>query len=249
VGVGSGLGESLRVDPERLAQLGLQMVDAATGLPTAPAPFTETGTDPLSAAIRDKLPDIEDPIREALPKLKAEATKTANNIVTAAGHYQRTDEQLAADYDEHRFDGVVGSGAGSAGSGGGGADPGQLMGLPLQMASQAAQVPMQAMGAAASVPQAAMQGVQQFAQMGGGTGVSGPGTSPSGASGPGIGPLQDRQDEKDEKDRQDEKDDRQHGAASGDPNGGRAPVSPTTEVVVPQQNLGRHAAPDPSINL
>jgi hypothetical protein len=216
------------------------MVDAATGLPAAPAPFTESGADPLSAAIRDKLPAIEDPIQAALPKLKAEATKTANNIVTAAGHYARTDEQLAADYDEHRFDGVSPSAAGSAGSGGTGGAAGsmsQLMGMPMQIAGQVAQVPTQALGALASVPQGVMQGVQQFSGMGGGTGKS-----------PDRTDLSDRprhQEERDEEKRRD----RREGAAAGDPNGDRAPVLPQTEVGVPQRNSGRHAAPDPSIDV
>lgn len=234
-----GGGDSLRVDPERLSNLGGQMVDAAIGLPAAPPPFVEAGTDPLSQAIRDMLPDVEGPIQEALPKLKTEATKTANNIVTAAGHYQRTDEQLAGDYDEHRFDGMVGSGAGSAGTGGssgGGDSMGQLMGMPMQMASQAAQVPMQAVGALASVPQGVMQGVQQFGQMAGGMGKS-----------------EDKADLLDlPTDRQDDeaKKDHQQGAAPGAtareavPGVGQPPIP-----VVPQPGSARHEAPDPAINL
>jgi hypothetical protein len=205
------------------------MVDAATGLPSAPAPFVETGTDPLSLAISGMLPGIEDPIQEALPKLKTEATKTANNIVTAAGRYQRTDEQLAANYDEHRFDGANSAGAGSAGSGGGGnamGSMGQLMSMPMQVAGKAAQIPMQAMGAVASVPQSVMQGVQQVGSMAGGAG----------------GPEQPR-DGQDDGDRQDPRE----GAEAGRTDGERAPVS--TEAVVPQQNSGRHAAPDPSVDL
>lgn len=79
--------------------------------------------------------------------------------------------------------GVSGSGAGGSGnpgaagaeaaSGASGAssagDPmsqmGQLMGMPMQIASQAAQIPMQALGALAAVPGAIMQGVQQVSQM------------------------------------------------------------------------------------
>jgi hypothetical protein len=252
-----GIGDSLRVDPERLSHHGNQLVDAATGLPPAPTRFVESGTDPLSEAIRDKLPGIEDPIQEALPKLKAEATKTANNIVTAAGQYQRTDEELASKYDAHRFDGRVGSGAGSAGSGGaGGGDAmssmGQLIGMPMQMASQAAQLPSKALGALASAPQSVMQGVQQLGQMAGG--ASGAGKSEPGLELPQDGRDQkDGQDHKDEKDRGEkdpQQDSDQQGAAAGDPSGERAPVGQlSTETAVPQQNSGRHAAPDPSIIL
>ena len=48
------------------------------------------------------------------------------------------------------------------------------MGMPMQMAQQAAQIPMQLAGMAASIPQGIMQGVQsamqQVGQMAGGTG-------------------------------------------------------------------------------
>ena len=51
---------------------------------------------------------------------------------------------------------------------------GQMMGMPMQMASQAAQIPMQLAGMAASIPQGIMQGVQsamqQVGQMAGGAG-------------------------------------------------------------------------------
>jgi hypothetical protein len=245
--VGEGI-SSLRVDPERLALLGNQLVSAANGLPAAPEPFVETGTDELSQAIRDALPAIEDPIQAALPKLKTEATKTANNIVTAAGHYQRTDEQLAADYDAHRFDAAAAMGAGSAGGGAGaGGDAGsmgQLMGMPIQMASQAAQVPMQAMGALASVPQGVVQGVQQIGQMVGGGTSGGSGL----AGGSGIDGPRDRADEN--RAREERERERQHEAAAGSTGAERAPVAQSPDgTVVPQQKSGRHAVPDPSVNL
>jgi hypothetical protein len=41
---------------------------------------------------------------------------------------------------------------------------GQLMGMPMQMAQQAAQIPMQLASMAASIPQAIMQGVQSATQ-------------------------------------------------------------------------------------
>lgn len=239
--VGAGI-STLRVDPERLARLGNQLVSAADGLPSPPPPFVETGTDALSQAISNALPAIEDPIQAALPKLKAEATKTANNIVTAAGHYQRTDEQLAANYEKHQFDNVGASGAGSAGGGGSGGEAGsmgQFMSMPMQMASQAAQVPMQAMGALSSAPQGVMQGVQQIGQMAGG-GLGGA----SGASG--TSEPRDREDE----DRAREERERQHDGAAGSTGGERAPVAQTpAESAVPQQKSGRNVVSDPTVNL
>jgi hypothetical protein len=41
---------------------------------------------------------------------------------------------------------------------------GQMMGMPMQMAQQAAQIPMQMMGMAAAIPQGIMQGVQSAMQ-------------------------------------------------------------------------------------
>ena len=41
-----------------------------------------------------------------------------------------------------------------------------MMGMPMQMAQQAAQIPLQMMGMAAAVPQGIMQGVQSAMQIG-----------------------------------------------------------------------------------
>lgn len=252
--VGDGIG--LRVDPEMLARLGGDLQTAAEGLPDAPPAFIVSGTDPVSLAIAGRLPDVEGGIQEALPQLKIDATTTASNVVSAAGQYQGTDEQLAAEYEKHQFDQ-----AGTTTSGGGGADSmgqlSQMMSMPMQMASQAAQLPMQAMSAVASAPQAVMQGVQQISQMAGGMGKSdGAGGAQSGVPGvPGAELPEERRDEAEakadderEKDER-EKKEREPGAAPGATNAERAPATSGSPTPAPQQNSPRHAAPDPTVNL
>jgi ESX secretion-associated protein EspJ len=97
--MGPGIGQPapLKVDPEQLGRLGNQLLSAAGDLPEVPLPFMVTGTDALSAAIACRLPSIEGPIHDALPKLKNEAATIATNVVTAAAKYASTDAQLAAD--------------------------------------------------------------------------------------------------------------------------------------------------------
>ena len=56
-----------------------------------------------------------------------------------------------------------------------------MMSMPMQMASQAAQMPMQAMSALGQVPQGIMQGVQQIGQMAGGLGGGATGSPEAGA--------------------------------------------------------------------
>lgn len=269
IGSGAGAGDLLRVDPEMLSQLGSQLQASASALPEAPAPFTVNGDDAISKAITAKLPGLETPIIEGLPAVKEAAGQTASNIVSAAGKYQTTDEQLAAEYEKHRFDGsgsssggsgggagsggasgAAGSAAGAAGStAGAGSDAmsqmSQMMGTPMQMASQAAQMPMQAMGAVASVPQSAMQGVQQISQMAGGKGES-PG---SGSSDAAAGPQPEEQ-------RPEERSTEEQQAAASEERRERVPESavgqaPQSDSAVPDQRPAgpRHAAPDPAIDV
>ncbi len=246
MGMGEGALPPLTVDPELLERYGNQLLTAAGGLPEAPPPFTVTGTDPMSQAIADKLPAMEGAIGDELLQLKAQASDTASKIVSAAGQYQRTDDQLAAEYEKHQFDSAS-NGRGGAGAGGGQAmgQMGQMMSMPMQVAGQAAQMPMQAMGAVASVPQGIMQGVQQISQMAGG---------PGGSEGGSEKLLEDAA--KDAHGRHGEdgapKEDEQ-GAAPGAGQADRAlePAQkdgPTT-VIEPQQRSPRHAAPDPDTNL
>jgi hypothetical protein len=243
--MGIGDGATLRVDPELLSQYGGELEAAAKDLPDAPPPFVVTGTDAISTAIAGKLPDIEGKIQESLPQIKTDAVATASNIVSAAGKYKGTDEQLAAEYEKHQFDAAGSSGGGAAGSAGGGGDAmsqmGQMMSMPMQMASQAAQMPMKAMSAVASVPQAVMQGVQQIGQMVGGLGKS-DGDSPDAQA--------DAAEQKDQEQKDDEqkKQESQLGAAGGTAYAERAP-EPSAVPAVPQPSSPRHAAPDPQVNL
>lgn len=261
---GAGGGNVLRVDTEMLSQLGSQLEVSASALPDAPAPFSVPGGDAISQAIAAKLPGLETPIIEGLPAVKQAAGQTASNIVTAADMYQTKDEQLAAEYEKHRFDGsgggsssgggsgsgvASGMGAGAAGSAAGaGGDAmsqmSQMMGTPMQMASQAAQMPMQAMGAVSSVPQSAMQGVQQISQMAGGKGESGAPGSASGDAPAGPPREEPRPEERSAEEQQ---------AAASEERRERVPESAVgqSDSVVPDQRPAgpRHAAPDPAIDV
>jgi hypothetical protein len=244
---GDGIGDGLKVDPPLVEQLGGQLEASAGDLPAAPPPFVVSGADAISEAIAFRLPGIEGPIQEGLPQVKAEATKTASNIVAAAGRYQATDEQFAANYEKHQFDQAGGPGAGGSGAGSAGDPMSQMMGMPMQMAQQAARMPMQAMSAVASAPQSMMQGVQQIGQMTGGLGKV-DGATEAQSSEPSTAP-EDRHAED-----QTGEAPRQHGAAPGEDAGERAPESTATahaNPAAPQAGSPgpRHAAPDPSVNL
>jgi hypothetical protein len=252
MGIGSGAGDTLRVDPEMLSQLGSQLETSARALPEAPAPFTVTGSDAISAAIAEKLPALETPIIEGLPAVKQAAAQTASNIVAAAGKYQGTDEELAAAYEKQQFGGggvggaaggaagvaagaAASAGAGAAGAGGGAmGQMGQLMSMPMQMASQAAQMPQQAMGAVSQIPQAGMQGAQQIVQM-----ATGAGKDAGGAADPQTAERQAEERERDE--------------AAGGKHRERAPIdeAPLSDSVVPDSGAAgpRHAAPDTPVDL
>ncbi|UNB52761.1 hypothetical protein [Mycolicibacterium sp. YH-1] len=259
IGNSAGGGDILRVDTEMLSQLGSQLEVSASALPDAPAPFSVPGGDAISQAIAAKLPGLETPIIEGLPAVKEAAGQTASNIVTAADMYQTKDEQLAAEYEKHRFDGSgsggSGGGAGSGGASGAagsaagaGGDPmsqmSQMMGTPMQMASQAAQMPMQAMGAVSSAPQSAMQGVQQISQMAGGKGESGAPGSASGDAPAGPPREEPRSEERSAEEQQ---------AAACEERRERVPESAVgqSDSVVPDQRPAgpRHAAPDPAIDV
>ena len=84
----------LSVDPEQLAAAGNELKYSASQLPAAPAPFGVVGSDPLTQAIDLQIPAIEDPIATQLPAVKAQATKTAQNVISAAEAYLTTDQQL-----------------------------------------------------------------------------------------------------------------------------------------------------------
>jgi hypothetical protein len=175
--------EPLRIDTDAVRQGGNEMFTGVTGLEMPPAFTPPTGSDPLSTRITIEVPSAEGPIVVDLPVLKEDAKKTAEDIVSAANRYEQTDQTLGQGIEQAQMPdangvpasggaggvgGAQGAGAGQAGQLG---QMGQLMGMPMQMAQQAAQLPMQALGMAASLPQAVMQGVQsamqQVSQLGG----------------------------------------------------------------------------------
>jgi hypothetical protein len=184
----------LRVDTTPLATEGQGLLSAAGDIPQPPVPFTATGADALSTILNARTQAMEAPLIAGLPVTKAEALRTAQNIIQAAAKYEGVDQQLADQVLKAlaELEGAEGMGAGGVGGAGGGAagadmagtpataatsaatpaagaaqqagQMGQLMGMPMQMAQQAAQIPMQLAGMAASIPQGIMQGVQSAMQ-------------------------------------------------------------------------------------
>jgi hypothetical protein len=172
--------EPLRIDTDAVRQGGNEMLTGVTGLEMPPEFTPPTGSDPLSTRITIEVPSAEGPIVVDLPVLKEDAKKTAQDIVSAANRYEQTDQTLGQRITQTQMPDANGAPATGGGGGVGGAQGagagqagqmGQLMGMPMQMAQQAAQLPMQALGMAASLPQAVMQGVQsamqQVSQLGG----------------------------------------------------------------------------------
>ena len=110
-----GSTETLGVDPKSLTNLGNDMLSAADDIPPPPAPFTVSGTDPISMKIMSMQSSLERPIQTGLPEVKTEAKKTATSIVTGAHMYETTDEQLAKQIEQHTFDKSATPGAGTGG--------------------------------------------------------------------------------------------------------------------------------------
>lgn len=264
MGVGNsagGGGNILRVDTGMLSDLGSQLQTSANALPDPPAPFSVTGADAISAAISAKLPALETPIIEGLPKVKAEASETAGNIVTSAATYLTTDEEIAARIEKGLFDGAGaaasggGSGAGGAAGAGGGAAGGGAAAAAggVQSVSSAAgsaagaggaagqmgqmmSMPMQMASQAAQVPQQAM-GALGGAVQGGMQGAQQ------------ITQMATKGSEDSESAGKSERD----AAAGGQHRAERAPVAeaPQSDSAVPDQKPSgpRHAAPDPTTSL
>jgi hypothetical protein len=179
----------LRVDTTPLANGGQGLFSAAGDIPEAPLPFTATGADALSTILNARTQAIEAPFIAGMPLTKADALRTAQNIIAAAAKYEGVDQQLADQVLKAlaELEGAEAAGAGGAAGTGGGAagmagetsaagasgaaqqagQLGQMMGMPMQMAQQAAQIPMQLAGMAASIPQGIMQGVQSAMQQAG----------------------------------------------------------------------------------
>ena len=186
--------DELRVNPPELGEGGTGLIGGASDIPEPPAPIMATGQDALSVILNARTQGIEAPLIAGMPVTKAEALATAQNVLKAAGIYERVDQQVADDVLKtlaglegaagEPSGGAAGAGAAGAAATGAGAPASagagaaqqagqlqQMMGLPMQMAQQAAQIPMQMMGIAAQIPQGIMQGVQsgmqQVSQMAG----------------------------------------------------------------------------------
>src|SRR4051812_17975425 len=147
----------LRVDTAPLATGGQGLLSAAGDIPEAPVPFTATGADALSTILNARTQAMEAPLIAGMPVTKADALRTAQNIIQAAAKYEGVDQQLADQVLKAlaELEGSEGSSAGGAGSGavgapasaatGAGEQAGQLgqgMGVAVQKAEQGAQKPM-----------------------------------------------------------------------------------------------------------
>jgi hypothetical protein len=244
----------LRVDTAPLASGGQGLLSAAGDIPLPPVPFTAVGGDALSTILNTRTQAIEAPLIAGMPVTKAEALRTAQNIIQAAAKYEGVDQNLADQVLKalSELEGAEATGAGGSGTAGNpataataGATPaagaaqqagqmGQMMGMPMQMAQQAAQIPMQLAGMAASIPQGIMQGVQsamqQVGQMAGGTGEeTDPELDQQGEGSP---------DEAKHADSAEEKPATPSEGAAGPSNAERAPATgpqPTPSPDVPQQ--------------
>ena len=106
----------LRVDTAPLASGGQGLLSAAGDIPLPPVPFTAAGGDALSTILNARTQAIEAPLIAGMPVTKAEALRTAQNIMQAAGIYERVDQQMADQILKALF-GIDGTeGAGAAGS-------------------------------------------------------------------------------------------------------------------------------------
>lgn len=178
----------LRVDPPELTSGANGLQEAANGIPEPLAPFSSTGTDALSSILSTITQSKEGPLA-GMPATKADALATVQKILSAAGVYEQTDQQIADKIRaalEGRLDpaagGAPGGGGGGASAGGGGA-PAAGGASPAvgsgggggsgsgggadqlqQMMSMPMQMGQQAAQMAQQAPQAIMQGVQGAVQ-------------------------------------------------------------------------------------
>lgn len=222
--------ETLRIDTSLVNEAAGRLEALAGDIPPPPAAFSPEGADGLSTAIAGKVAEVVSPVLTQLPVSKEEMLRYAQNVASAASTYEATDRQLAEEIlkrleQMETADGPGGGGGGVAGAagstpavGGSAASPaagaagaasqggqlGQMMGMPMQMAQQAA-------GMAASAPQGLMQGVQGAVQQ--------------------VGQLTDmagKGEQKREGDEVPESADTDSQAAPGDTSGERVPdVAPT----------------------
>lgn len=154
--------DELKVNVAELRSGSKGLEDAAGSLPEPPAPFTSSGSDPLSVALTKLLQDREAAFIESLPKVKEDALKTASDMGVAADRYEKTDQEI---YDAvmqrvAEFDALYGP-PDTAGGGGALASGGQF-GQLVQGHPPAGSAGVDAAGP--SSPAALGSGAQQTAQ-------------------------------------------------------------------------------------
>lgn len=166
-------GPELRVDENAL-----NWDPAEVTVPTVPA--VGPGGDPMSAMIAAVMPQVSVDVTVGVAETRARDERFSGNVAAARSAYQNTDaaeeQRLQSAGAQTDSAGAAGAGSAPAGSAAGQAGQlGQMMGMPMQMAAQAAQIPMQLAGMAAAIPQGIMQGVQsamqQVGQLSGKTGA------------------------------------------------------------------------------
>jgi len=163
----------------RLTEEALHWDPAEVTVPSVPA--ITPGADPMSVMLAAIAPEIATAVTKGVAEALAREERFSANVTGARTSYRTTDgaaQQQIQGAGELTEPGGVAAGAGStnaaASPAGQAGQLGQMMGMPMQMAQQAAQIPMQLAGMAASIPQGIMQGVQsamqQVGQMASGAG-------------------------------------------------------------------------------
>jgi hypothetical protein len=135
-----------------------------------PVPTIPPGADPMSVMLAAIAPEIATAVTQGVAEALAREERFSANVTGARTSYQNTDG--AAGQQIQGAGGLTEPGSAAAGVGstnaaspaGQAGQLGQMMGMPMQMAQQAAQIPMQLAGMAASIPQGIMQGVQSAMQ-------------------------------------------------------------------------------------
>ncbi|OSC39272.1 secretion protein EspJ [Mycobacterium decipiens] len=184
------MAEPLAVDPTGLTAAAAKL--ASLVFPQPPTPIAAAGTDSVSAAINETMPNIESLVGDGLPGVKAALARTASNMTAAADVYTKTDQSLGSTLSQYAF-GSADEGLASVASVGTASQFVQAMSTPLQqvvpqvgataaalaprvvatvpqlvqLAPQAAQMAQTASPIAQTVSQTAQQAAQS-AQSGGG---------------------------------------------------------------------------------
>lgn len=151
----------------RLTEEALNWDPAEVRVPSVPA--IPPGADPMSVMLAAIAPEIATAVTKGVAEALAREERFSVNVNGARISYQTTDgaaQQQLQGAGELAEPGSVAAGSTNAAASPAGqaGQLGQMMGMPMQMAQQAAQIPMQLAGMAASIPQGIMQGVQSAMQ-------------------------------------------------------------------------------------